>query len=258
MFQPKFGLLVAAICLGFASPAGACSMRADYRVPTNLELTADAELILLGTVESAPDNFDGLNQANMVVRPIAALKGQMPAGTIKLPGMLAPERFAVKSNAIELEQAHPLAYIGGCVRYMFVQNSTVLFFLKRFDGADVPPEMKGMLVPAGSSFSRWAEDVPSASAPWVRATRIYVSAASLPQEQQAAYLRAERDKLLVAGDPDSKRIAADIDRQLAGPNKPWNQLMDEEIKKMKERGEDPLEGFAKALGKGPKAVEKDK
>ena len=50
-----------------------------------------------------------------------------------------------------------------------------------------------------------------------------------------AALKFERDALLRAGDQDSKVIAEDIDRQMKGPNKPWNQLMDEEIKKMDAR-----------------------
>jgi hypothetical protein len=41
--------------------------------------------------------------------------------------------------------------------------------------------------------------------------------------------------LLKAPDPYSKLIGADVDRQLAGPNKPWNELMEEEIKRMEQR-----------------------
>jgi hypothetical protein len=53
-------------------------------------------------------------------------------------------------------------------------------------------------------------------------------------------LAAERDRLRAAGDQESRVIADDIDRQLAGPNKPWNKVVDEEIEKMEQRGEDPL------------------
>lgn len=144
----------------------------------------------------------------------------------------------MKSDPVELQSANPLSYIGGCIRYMFVKGSTVLFFVnpaeKEFKG-EVPTEMKGVLVPAGGAFSRWAEDVPSADSAWVRATRIYISAANLPKAQQAAFLTSKRDELSKAPDPYSRLISADIDRQLAGPNKPWNQLMQEEIRKMEER-----------------------
>lgn len=70
-------------------------------------------------------------------------------------------------------------------------------------------------------------------------------------------MQAERDALLRAGDQDSKVIAEDITRQLAGPNKPWNQIMEEEIKKMKSRGEDPLESAAKVLEQAADAMQKE-
>ena len=105
--------------------------------------------------------------------------------------------------------------------------------LGKFKG-ELPAELKGTLVPAGGPFSRWAEDVPSSDSAWVRATRLYVQAASMPKEQQRAFLTSQRDALLKAPDPYSRLIAADVDRQLKGPNKPWNELMQEEIKKMEE------------------------
>lgn len=251
---------VASLSIAFASPAIACSVSPDYRVPTNLELTADADLIFLARVDSGTTSLDG-PEAMMTVTPLEVLKGQLPADEpLKVPGSIAEPRFAVLSSPLQLEQAHPLAYIGGCTRYLFVRGATVLFFLtpaeKAFDG-EVPAEARGMLLPAGGAFSRWAEDVLSANSPWVRATRIYVKAAALPKEQQRAILIAERDRLRAAGDQESEVIADDIDRQLKGPNKPWNRLMEEEIAKMKERGEDPLEEASKALEQAADAIEKD-
>ena len=221
-----------------ATPAAACSVTDDYRVPTNLELAADADLIVLARVESGPTDFN-FQKAALVVTPIEVLKGSLPAvKPLTLMGMIAEPRFAVKSDPVQLEQAHPLSYIGGCIRYMFVKGSTVLFFVKpaaKAYGADVPAELKGTLVPAGGAFSRWAEDVPSVDAPWVRATKIYIRAALLPKNQQHAFLASQRDVLLKAPDPYSKLIGADVDRQLAGPNKPWKELMEEEIKRMEQR-----------------------
>lgn len=224
--------------------ANACSVDDSYRVPTNLELTAEADVILLARIESGSTGIDGPDMV-MTVTPIELLKGQIPLGQpLKLPGAIAEPRFSVLSNPLQLEQAHPLAYIGGCTRYMFVRGATVLFFLNSagnaYKGRDVPPEAQGMLHPAGGAFSRWAEDVLSAASPWVRATRLYINAAALPSDQQKRMLAAEQDKLRAAGDQESRVIAEDIGRQLAGPNKPWNQLMEEEIKKMEERGESPL------------------
>lgn len=110
-------LIVAAAVLAFAvaPPAYACSVDDTYRVPTNLELAADAELIVLARVESGPTDM-AFQDASLLVTPLEVLKGQLPVGReLKLMGMIAEPRFAVKSNPAELEEAHPLAYIGGCV-----------------------------------------------------------------------------------------------------------------------------------------------
>lgn len=242
-------LLACALSLACAAPAAACSVTDDYRVPTNLQLAAEADVILLAKVETGSTDITGPDM-KMTVTPIELLKGRLPLDKpLTLPGAIAEPRFAVLSNPLQLEHAHPLAYIGGCTRYMFVRGATVLFFLqpaeKALEGREVPAEMRGMLVAAGGPFSRWAEDVPSADSPWVRATRIYIKAARLPADQQKAVLAAERDRLRAAGDQESRVIADDIDRQLAGPNKPWNKLMEEEIEKMEKRGEDPLESLRK-------------
>lgn len=252
---------LAALSVAAASPSIACSVVKDYRVPTNLELASKADVILLARVESGSTKFTSPTDMAMTVTPIEVLKGDVPIGKpLILPGSLAEPRFAVLSNPLELEAAHPLAYIGGCTRYMFVRGATVLFFLtpaeKLFDGDEMPPQMKGMLVQAGGAFSRWAEDVLSADSPWVRATRIYIKAAALPADQQKALLVAERDRLR-AGDQESKVIADDIDRQLAGPNKSWNQLMEEEIKKAEAR-EKRMKEATDALDSAAEALEKEK
>ncbi|HEU0135574.1 MAG TPA: hypothetical protein VFR28_12195 [Allosphingosinicella sp.] len=233
-----------------AVPASACSVQDDYRVPTNLELIADSEVIVMARVDSGSTEMKGLD-SSITVTPIELLKGKLALDKpLVLAGSIAEPRFAVLSNPLQLEQAHPLAYIGACTRYIFVRGATVLFFLtpaEKAYGGEAPASLRGRLVPAGGPFSRWAEDVLSAESPWVRATRIYLKAAALPPERRKALLVAERNRLRALGDQESRLIADDIDRQLAGRNKRWNQLMEEELKKMEERGEDPLEGLAEGL-----------
>jgi hypothetical protein len=207
-----------------AAPAAACSVVSGYRVPTNFELAERADTILLGVVESGPAALDGLHgEPALVVRPVEILKGGPVPAEIRLDGIIAPPRFAVRSDPGELEQAHPLAYIGACVRYMFVPGATVLFFLDRHDGR---------LVRTGEPFSRDAEDVPSASSRWARAVRLYVAVAALPQAERRSALLARQTELRArAGDADAQAIADDIGRQLRGPNRPWNAIMEEEIRR---------------------------
>jgi hypothetical protein len=68
----------------------ACSVTADYRVPTNLELAAQANAIVLGQVVGAAEAQAEPGEARSAaieVRPLAALKGLMPGETLLLPGM---------------------------------------------------------------------------------------------------------------------------------------------------------------------------
>ncbi len=217
--------LAASALAAMPAPAIACSVADDYRVPTNLELADEAELILLAEVAGGSDMEGSVRDWGLTLRPIAALKGELPQEDFLLPGAaIAPEQFLVLSNPYEFRQAHPLSYIGGCIRTMFPRGTTALFFLKQRDG-----EWSS----AGGPFSRWAEDVPGEGAPWAVLTRLYVQAAGLAGEARKELLEAERDRLKArAEDPVAQLMAADIERQLAGPNEPWNVLMRRQMRQM--------------------------
>lgn len=213
------------LALVLPAPALACSVVNEYRVPTNLELAQSAELILLGRVtgeqQSADD--DGPQSRAILVEPVAALKGSLPARPIALPGMMLAtgraEKFGMLSNPYDFGMAHPASYIGGCVRYIFPQGTTALFFLKRGDDGTG-------WIPAGGPFSRWAEDALSDDAPWPRLARLYARAAAMPEAERKALLETERTALAArTGDVVARLMAADIARQLLGPNAAWNQYM---------------------------------
>ncbi len=193
-------------------PALACSVAPGYRVPTNMELVERADLILLGTVTDGDFEPDSEPQQMIAVEPVEALKGAMPNAPIALPAMIATDAGIQLSNPYELAEAHPQSLAGACVRYVFPRGSRVLFFLDRQDGT---------WREAGGPFSRWAEDVLTDDAPWLQAVRFYIEVARLPEEDRAAPLSARRDELgALDDDPVAQLIAADIDRQLAGPNAP--------------------------------------
>lgn len=215
-----------ALFLKLATPAVACSVTADYRVPTNLELAANAELVLLGRVVGEVEGADPWD-GKLLVEPLRAIKGEMPEGTVSLAGsgLVSEDRadFAILSNPYELNQAHPLSYIGACIRYIFPRGTTALFFLER------APDGEGWR-PSGGPFSRWAEDVLLEDAPWLRLTRFYAEVAAAPEGERAALLEAERARLAaLADDPVAQLMAADIARQLEGPNPTWHEVMRREI-----------------------------
>lgn len=206
--------LAAAVLVAAPLPAAACSVAADYRIPTNLELVESADLILLATVDSgtAMDAIDDPDAMRIDITPVASIKGDIAAAPTTLPIALAPARLAIPSHPYDLENAHPLSQIGGCIRYMVPKGSRVLFFLNRSDDG---------WAPAGEPFSRWAEDVLTDDAPWLQIVRLYAEAAALPAGDRAPYLTARRDEYGAhRDDPVAQLIAADIARQLAGPNPP--------------------------------------
>jgi len=193
-------------------PAAACSVAPGYRVPTNFELVERADLILLGMVTDGDFEPDSSERQMIAVEPVAALKGAMPTGPIALPAMIATDAELQLSNPYELKEAHPQSFAGACIRHVFPRGSQVLFFLDRTEGT---------WHEAGGPFSRWAEDVLTDDAPWLQAVRFYIEVAKLPEEERSAALTARRDELGALGDdPVAQLLAADIDRQLAGPNAP--------------------------------------
>lgn len=196
-----------------AAPAAACSPAPDYRVPTNLELAGHADTIVVAGVVGTHRDDSGQATA-LVIRPLAAVKGPMPQGDIALLGMeLAPDGQGRPSDPYEFERAHPQAYTGACIRRLFPPGTTALFFLRT--------DHEGMWAPAGTAFSRWAEDVPDENAPWVQLARLYAVAAGLPEEDRAPFLEDEREALLArTGEPLAQLMAEDIARQLAGPKAP--------------------------------------
>ncbi len=208
----RLALAALATVLVAPLPALACSPAPGYRVPTNIELTAEADLILLARVEDGTPPGDDFQAMHVSIRPIAALKGDIADAPTMLPIGLASGEWAVPSNPYELQHAHPIAYMGGCFRYMVPRGSRLLFFLARRDG---------QWGPAGGPFSRWAEDVLTDDAPWLRAVRFYLDVHALPESRRADALAERRDALRShTGDPVAQLLADDIDRQLAGPNEP--------------------------------------
>ena len=204
-------LLAGLALLAAPSPAAACSPVPGYRVPSNLDLTATADMILLAVVEG-PAASDDPDARRVRIRPVAALKGDAADAPATLPVGLASGDFALLSNPYQLEQAHPLAYAGGCIRTMVPRGSRLLFFLHR-QGGD--------WVPAGGPFSRWAEDVLADDAPWLRAVRFYLRVLALPEGERAAALTTRRGEWrAMTDDPVAQLLADEVGRQIAGPNPP--------------------------------------
>jgi hypothetical protein len=212
---------LAAVALALAcapAAASACSPGPGFRAPTNLELAGHAETIVLARVTGQHQDERGRPTA-VVITPFAAIKGELPQGDIALTGMgLAQGQSAAASDPLEFERPHPQAYAGACIRTVFPLGTTALFFLRT--------DHEGMWAPAGTAFSRWAEDVADEQAPWVQLARLYAIAAGLPREDRVPFLQDEREALLARTGQDDQNgplarlMADDIARQIAGPAPP--------------------------------------
>ena len=211
----RFHLVAAALVIVLTpGVAAACSPTPGYRAPSNLALVGETQTIVLARVVGGMLNETEPEESTVTIRPFAAIKGPLPDGDIALRGMLLAsdvgEGSGVLSNPYELEQAHPVSNWGACIRYVFPLGTTALFFLRT--------DHEGMWAPAGGAFSRWAEDVPDAQAPWVQLVRLYTIAAALPEADRAPFLADEREALLArTGEPVAQLMAEDIARQLAPP-----------------------------------------
>ena len=206
-------MLTAALLAVAPVAAQACEPGPGYKMPTNLELAGHAETIVLARVTGQHVDERGRPTA-VVITPIAAIKGELPQGDIALSGMsLAEGAAAETSRPFEFERPHPDAYSGACIRTVFPLGATELFFLRI--------DHEGRWAPAGTAFSRWAEDVTDADAPWVQLAKLYVIAAGLPVEDRIPFLEGEREALLERRDePLAQLMADDIARQIAGPVAP--------------------------------------
>jgi hypothetical protein len=93
----------------------------------------------------------------------------------------------------------------------------VLLFLAREDGG---------WAPAGSAFSRWAEDVAGPDDPWVQLATLYARAAQVAPGEREALLQDQLEALQarIAAEPDVApavlAMATDIERAMAAPGFP--------------------------------------
>ena len=240
MRRPCLAAAAALALVCAPAAAHACSPGPDFRVPSNLELAGHAETIVLARVVGATDGEGGdPRQATLTIRPLAAIKGDLPQGDIALTGMsLAQGERAVRSDPLEFERAHPDTYSGACIRTVFPLGTTALFFLRI--------DHEGMWAPAGTAFSRWAEDVADEQAPWVQLTKLYTVAAGLPAEDRVPFLEDEREALLARTDePLARLMAQDIARQIAGPAAPPPDPFEEAFRPL--TGESSVDASLKAM-----------
>lgn len=207
-------LLLPLACLlaaATAPVAQACSPVPGYRVPTTLELAERADTILIGTV-TGEDRRDQ-SFPHIRVTPTLLLKGPELPGEVAVMGMLQTRELrARRSDPSELRAPNPDALRGACTRFLYREGARLLLFFERENG---------QLRFAGYPFARVSEDVGSDNALWVKAVRLYIEVAALPESERRPALVARRAVLRArADDVEAQALADDIDRELAQQRTP--------------------------------------
>lgn len=192
------------------SVAFGCSMAAGYKVPTNLELAAAADTIVVARVTSTKAG-PNVWQSSVFATPEVLLKGDSLPANVEISGAHfgSADLKPTRSKPRELRKPNPDALMGGCVRYIFAKDMKLVLFLKR--------NKKGEVVPYRSSFSRDAEDVSDESALWVKAVREYAKISDFPKKEWKARLLSRIAELRSNNsDPDAMAIANDMEMEVNG------------------------------------------
>jgi hypothetical protein len=188
--------------LVLSAPILACTPAPGYRIPTNLELVSQADVIAIARVRSGPD-VSAIKRSVMEYPTtkfdlLRLLKGKTHTMWVEEEGLFLMKSPPGLSNPRELRFAHPSAYAGYCTRSFFVSGSTVLLFLQR----DKAGKLRIMDLP----FARVSEDVQGDRSLWLKAVREYLAMSALPKAQWPAAPRA-RQEFLRHGQADRDAIA---------------------------------------------------
>lgn len=202
-----------------ASPetALACSPVKGYRVPTNIALIDQADLVVMARVVSGPTAYEARGMTQGVERAITlsvvrVLKGAAGVTTLKVDGVLSDPQDPLASVVTDLRTAHPSSFMGACIRQAYAKGGLVLaMFQKTRNG----------LVQIQKPFARAVEDVRDEGDLWPRAARLYITLTAHPDgPARRVMFAAEAARRRTAGGPDDQAIAHDIDQDLAERARP--------------------------------------
>ena len=225
------GLFLCCLGLGLAGEVQSCSLPESYRVPTNLELTAMADVIAIARVRSGPDItaapllltgvIDRLPSVKFDLLHI--LKGKTDRKRVEAPDpSLVIKSKEAMSDAEELTLAHPDSYGHGCrPRSIYVWNAMIVLFLKR--------DQLGDLSLIGHGSAREAEDVPHLNARWVRAVKEYIAISPHPRAQWPSALHDREVALRKAGERDALAIADDMVRQIGAQRQAADEIYEDDM-----------------------------
>jgi hypothetical protein len=203
--------IVVSIVASVPHVADACSVSSTFIAPTNFELVADVDAIVVARAERT---LPGSELTNIKFAVTAVVKGKIAVGdTLTLQGIAS---YRGASNPHDFSKARPGAYAGGCVAYDYALGHHFLLFLRATsDGWGV----------AGTPFARVNEEVDPRGDAWSTAVRDYARIAALPAADRSKELHALHARYATGGVAEHA-IASDLDMHFASPTpgKPFAEL----------------------------------
>jgi len=201
------GLLVS------SAPSRACSVGPGFLRPSNYELVAETDAILL--VEAASFHR---GTGTFTFRVLEVLKGRFPASTLVESGTGS---YQGRGDEKDFGAARPGAYTGACTAHDYqVGKKFVVFVNQTADGWSI----------SGPPFSRINEEVGGSRSPWAIAVRHYVRISSLDNDEtEKARLRKLQAKARSGQDPVTypAGLVEDIEKHFgsASPAKSYEDLL---------------------------------
>ncbi|MFT4254638.1 MAG: hypothetical protein QM608_19395 [Caulobacter sp.] len=197
--------LAAALVLGAAPAARACSTVPGYVRPSNFELLQIADAVVVATPVSAPplaaraESFDW----PIRVRVTESLKGGL-SGEVEIRGVVLGR--TVRSDPGDVAFSHPEGHNGPCNRITLAKGGSYLLMLgRRGESLNV----------LGYPFSRVNEDYAGPDSPWSRMVRTYLDILRDP-DPMARLARLEALKARLDAKPDRTPYEAMLARDIGG------------------------------------------
>lgn len=219
-------LLIASVFV-WAAPAAACSVEADYQVPTNFELVQRSKLIVVARVVSVPTNFsaamEGGKETWVAIQPMRVLKGTAPTRPLELMGWEPPSGDHGTPTPTTLSQSHWSSGLGACIRQVYTSGELVVAM---FD--DGNPEIRKHtgrdLIQLFFPFARSVETVEGVDDVWVRAVERYVALQAGPADGLDERINAAIRELESIPTAEAQAIVADLRYHLTrkDPENVWS------------------------------------
>jgi hypothetical protein len=188
-----------------ADRARACEPVFGYEPPTNYELIAEADIVVVAlAVWEVPRGTFG---SSVVLRVSDIIKGHAKVGDlVEVPGFTG--HYEGPTAEGELRHTRPGAYGGSCIAFDYAVGRSYVLMLGRTRSGELAIHMYP-----------WARVNDEAQALWVSVVRAYASISALRDEaKEEAALRALRRRALSQGGRGAA-LAKDIDAHLRAATK---------------------------------------